>query len=236
MTDAPAIQLQNVRFGWTRGAPAIIDIEDLTVRRGEAVFIRGPSGSGKTTLLNLIGGVVVPDSGSVRVLGSDLGAMSGSARDRFRADHIGFVFQLFNLISYLGLIENVTLPCQFSAARRARATAVSGSLRAEARRLLGMMRIDEDDLAGRAVSQLSVGQQQRVAVARALIGTPDLIIADEPTSSLDADATEAFLALLFEEVSLSGAALVFVSHDQTLERHFDRTVVLSDVNRAAVRG
>ena len=147
------VSLRDLRFRWGPRDPVVLDIPTLAIHRGEHVFIRGPSGSGKTTLLNLLGGVVAPQSGCVEVLGHDLGAMSGSKRDAFRADRIGFVFQQFNLIPYLGLMENVILPCRFSALRRARA----GDVEAEARRLLGRMRIDVDALAGRPVSRLSIG-------------------------------------------------------------------------------
>ncbi|CAN0428037.1 unnamed protein product, partial [Discosporangium mesarthrocarpum] len=154
-----------------------------------------------------------------------------SKRDTFRADHIGLIFQLFNLVPYLSLIENVLLPCRFSARRRAR-TALEGSDPvSEARRLLVHMGIPETALAGQKVTDLSVGQQQRVAAARALIGTPEIVIADEPTSALDEDARQSFLDILFESTSRNRQTLIFVSHDRRMESLFDRHVVLSDINR-----
>ena len=176
---------------------------------------------------------MLPEVGQIGILGKEITALSASKRDSFRADNIGFIFQQFNLVPYLGLIENVTLPCRFSASRRENATA-SGSLDAEARRLLDAMQLDVQTLSQRPVATLSVGQQQRVAAARALIGAPDLIVADEPTSSIDTDARSAFLRLLFAEIGRTGATLVFVSHDSGLAGQFDRTIELGDVNRASM--
>lgn len=211
----------------------MLDIGTFSVGRGEHVFLRGPSGSGKTTLLNLLGGVAVPQSGSIRILGTDIARLSGPGRDRFRADHVGFIFQQFNLVPYLGLIDNVVLPCRFSGPRRKRAIDRGGTPEAEAHRLLAGMNLDVAALAGRPVSQLSVGQQQRVAAARSLIGVPELVIADEPTSSIDEDARRAFLSLLFDEIERADATLLFVSHERSLESQFCRVVALADINRAA---
>jgi len=196
------------------------------------VFLRGASGSGKSTLLALLAGVLAPDHGRIVLLGHDLACLSGAARDRLRADHVGFIFQMFNLIPYLNVIENVVLPCGFSGRRRARAVARGGSVEEEARRLLGALDMADARLLSRPVTQLSVGQQQRVAAARALIGAPELVVADEPTSALDADRRDAFVELLFRECRLAGSALVFVSHDAGLAPMFDRTIELATINEA----
>lgn len=228
-----SIGLSDVTYRWQPDLAPVLDIPSFSVAAGERVFVSGPSGSGKTTLLNLLGGVAVPDSGEVTVLESRLDDMSRSKRDAFRADHIGFVFQLFNLVPYLSLVENVLLPCRFSARRLAR-TALEGSDPvSEARRLLIHMGIPESALHGRPVTDLSVGQQQRVAAARALIGAPEIVIADEPTSALDEDARHSFLDILFETITRNGQTLIFVSHDKRLEGLFDRHVALPDINRAA---
>ena len=231
------IELSGLRFRWRRSEPLVIDIDSLAVGGGERVFIKGPSGSGKTTLLNLLAGVARPEAGTVTVAGTALSALSGAARDAFRADQIGFVFQLFNLVPYLSLIDNVLLPCSFSALRRERcreraADLTAPNLSAEAERLLAHMELDVAALARRPVAELSVGQQQRVAVARALIGAPALIIADEPTSALDTDSRAAFLDLLFGEVAAVGATLVYVSHDASIEGSFDRSLDLTVLNKA----
>ncbi len=232
-TDAPVIDLDGVVFAWPGAAP-VLDVERLEVARGERVFLAGPSGSGKTTLLNLVAGVVLPVGGAVSVLGTRIDRLGAAARDRFRADHIGFVFQLFNLVPYLSVIDNVTLPCRFSPRRRARAAGRGASLRDAAIALLGELGMAGADVIDRPVTALSVGQQQRVAAARALIGSPEVVVADEPTSSLDADMRAAFVGLLFQQCAAEGTSLLFVSHDRSLAPLFDRTIDLPGVNRAGV--
>lgn len=224
-----AVEIDDLRFAWVRGQP-LLQIERLAVGRNERVFVQGASGSGKSTLLAIIGGVLGADAGSVRVLDQDLRELSGARRDAFRADRIGFIFQMFNLLPYLSLLDNATLPCRFSARRCATAQKESGGVEAEARRLLGKLGLADERLLGRPPTQLSMGQQQRAAAARALIGRPDLVIADEPTSSLDSDAREDFIDLLNQECAAVGAAVIFVSHDRSLGGRFDRMVSIGEIN------
>jgi putative ABC transport system ATP-binding protein len=228
--SAAAIELSDLRYAWRDGLEPVLMIERLQINRGERVFIAGPSGGGKSTLLSLIAGVVVPQQGIVQVNGCRLNALDGAARDRFRADNIGFIYQMFNLIPYLSVVENVTLPCRFSSRRRDRASARSSGYTAEALRLLDHLGLDDAAVIDKPVTDLSVGQQQRVAAARALIGTPEILIADEPTSSLDADRREAFIQLLFNECDRNATTIIFVSHDTGLEHQFDRTIHLKDIN------
>ncbi|HEY0342509.1 MAG TPA: ATP-binding cassette domain-containing protein, partial [Steroidobacteraceae bacterium] len=194
--NTPAIELQAVQFSWP-GHELLLDVEHLTVERGERVFLKGPSGSGKSTLLGLIGGVLTPQWGNVSLVGTSLNGLDAGGRDRFRGEHLGFIFQMFNLIPYLTVRENVLLPLQFSPARRRRLADLAPG--AEALRLLGALGLVGHDLLERPVTQLSIGQQQRVAAARALIGRPDIVVADEPTSALDADTRTGFLELLMNE-------------------------------------
>jgi putative ABC transport system ATP-binding protein len=224
-----AINLRDLKFRWHRDEPWTLDIPHFRVRRGKKVFIQGPSGSGKTTLLNLIGGIVLADEGQISIENTDLAALRPSARDNFRGENIGFIFQMFNLVPYLSVLDNVLLPCRFS---RQRQNHISGDVSNEAIRLLGRMGIDDSGLETRRVTDLSVGQQQRVAAARALLGAPRLIVADEPTSALDEDNRKAFIDLLFAETNSSGATLIFVSHDMALSSTFDTSVSLRDLNRA----
>lgn len=226
------IELNDVRFRWPGGEP-LLAIASLHVSRGERIFMHGPSGSGKSTLLGLLGGILEPRHGSIRIDGFQLCAVKRPLRDRFRAEHIGFIFQMFNLIPYLSVLDNVTLPARFSEQRRRRATETSGALTAEAQRLLAAVGLDPGVYARREATQLSQGQQQRVAAARALFGRPQVIIADEPTSSLDADARERFISLLLSECRASQATLIFVSHDASLRSQFDRQIALADINSAA---
>ncbi len=226
------VEIDRIRFAWNAGQRDVLDIARFEVAAGERVFIEGPSGSGKSTLFSLLGGVSIPRQGTVRVLGAGISEMPARRRDRFRVDHIGFVFQMFNLVPYLSMLDNVTLPCRFSRRRRERASARSGAPEAEARRLLARLGLDREESPGRAVTDLSIGQQQRVAAARALIGGPELIIADEPTSALDEGTRERFLGLLFAQCDEAGASLLFASHDTRLGALFDRRVSLTELNRA----
>ncbi|MDZ7751910.1 MAG: ABC transporter ATP-binding protein [Gammaproteobacteria bacterium] len=230
---APAIDIRDLAYRWHPREPVVLALEELRVERGEQVFIEGPSGSGKSTLLGLLAGINVAGEGKVRVLDRRLDTMGAAARDHFRAHHIGYIFQMFNLIPYLSMVDNVVLPCRFSSRRRERALQRSPSLEAEAVRLLEHLDMDQAAFHRRPVTALSVGQQQRVAAARALMGSPELLIADEPTSSLDAGRRESFLRLLFDECRANGATLVFVSHDSALEELFQRTIRLTEANRAA---
>lgn len=230
------VRLHDVQFRWGPHDPLVLDLPALEFSRGERVFIKGPSGSGKTTLLNLLAGIVIPRAGTISILDTDLAPLGGAGRDAFRADHIGFIFQMFNLVPYLSLTDNVLLPCRFSRVRRERALARSDTLEQEARRILAHLELDVDEFASRPVTRLSVGQQQRVAAARSIIGAPELVIADEPTSALDTEVRQSFLDLLFREVEAAGSTLLFVSHDPGLEAAFDRTIALAEVNRAAPGG
>ena len=220
-----------LRFGWPGAPRPCIDIERFEVVAGEAVFLHGPSGCGKSTLLSLLAGVLIADAGQVRLLGHDWAQLSGAARDRTRVAHLGYIFQQFNLLPYLSVLDNVLLPCRFSARRNARASR-DGAARAQAGELLERMGLARS-LWPRQAMQLSVGQQQRVAAARALIGHPEVVIADEPTSALDEDRREAFLDVLLAACEANRSALVFVSHDQRIAGRFSRHVLLPEINRAA---
>jgi putative ABC transport system ATP-binding protein len=225
-----AVLISGLRFAWRSDGNPVLNIENLQIRQGERVFIEGPSGGGKSTLLNLVAGVVIPQEGTIRVNGCHLNRLNGAERDCFRADHIGYIYQMFNLIPYLSVVENVTLPCRFSQLRRGRCVRRSSKVEAEALRLLNHLGMDDERIVEKPVIALSVGQQQRVAAARALIGAPEILIADEPTSSLDANRREDFIKLLFNECDRENTTIVFVSHDTSLENLFDRTVKLSDLN------
>jgi putative ABC transport system ATP-binding protein len=224
------IALEDVVYAWPGHEPCL-DIPRFELMPGERVFLHGPSGSGKSTLLNLIGGVLTPRAGRVRVLGRDFSGLGSAVRDRLRAGHIGFIFQQFNLIPYLSALDNVLLPCRFSAQRQERARQGAGSMRAAAERLLTHLDLGHE-LWRKQATALSVGQQQRVAAARALIGQPELVVADEPTSALDEGRQLAFLELLRAECDAAGAALLFVSHDRRLAEHFQRELALGEINRA----
>lgn len=222
------IRLSNVRFAWPGANAFSLAIDAFALPAGQRIFLVGPSGSGKSTFLSLLCGIVAPQSGRIDIIGTDLTRLSASARDGFRAEHFGIIFQMFNLLPYGTVIDNVLLPLSFAPKRRQRATA-NGSAEDEAARLLTRLGLEPHLVRGPSAANLSVGQQQRVAAARALIGRPELIVADEPTSALDRDRQVAFLELLFAEVQEAGATLIMVSHDRTLADRFDRVIRLDEI-------
>ncbi len=227
----PVIKINNIHFRYNKMADDVLHIADLQVYEGEHLFIQGASGSGKTSLLNLITGINQPYKGSVQVLGQSLQNLSSMQCDQFRVDFLGIIFQQFNLLPFLSVLENVQLPCWFSAKRRRLAGNSSSELKQTAMRLLTELSLSET-LFSQPANTLSVGQQQRIAVARALIGQPKIIIADEPTSSLDTDNRERFLELLFLEADKQKSTVVFVSHDSYIAPYFSRVIDLSKINLA----
>ena len=220
------ITIRGLRYRWPRAAADVVAIDKLDIAGGESVFLHGPSGCGKSTLLGLLAGVLLPQAGSVSVLGADWAALSGARRDAARADHVGYIFQQFNLLPYLSVLDNVRLPGRFSRLRAQRTPAGA------AETLLDRVELTRA-LWPRPAAELSVGQQQRVAAARALIGRPELVIADEPTSALDAALRDAFMDLLLGATKDNGSTLVFVSHDDRLAGRFARRLSLPSINRAA---
>ena len=204
-----------------------LDIDSLSISKGEHVFISGDSGSGKTTLLNLLCGIHQANRGSIEIIGQDLNKLSSQNRDSFRGDHLGVIFQQFNLLPFLSVKENIELPLRFSKQRASKCTNSND----EISRLLAALDLPLS-LIDKKVTQLSVGQQQRVATCRALLGSPELIIADEPTSALDKKNSDNFLQLLFKEADLNDSTIIFVSHDENTAKHFSRVVELTDINKA----
>lgn len=235
MTPAPApkaiLEMVQLRFRYRGATQDVLALPQLTLGPAQRLLVRGDSGCGKSTLLSLAAGVLLPGSGQVRLLGQDWHALRAGARDARRVDHVGYIFQQFNLLPYLSVIDNVLLPCRFSARRTARARRGHGSERSAAQHLLSALEL-EDDLWPHSAGELSVGQQQRVAAARALLGAPELVIADEPTSALDQGRRDAFMRLLIGQCEQEGCALMFVSHDAGLARHFDQVLDLPQANRA----
>ncbi len=232
---APIVQMTDVVFRWPGRGAFTLAIDLFTLHKGERLLLTGPSGSGKSTFLSLLAGTVTPQEGVIDVLGTDIARLSGAARDRFRAEHLGIIFQMFNLLPYGSAIDNVVLPLSFSPGRRTRAKAEGGG-RAAAVRLLESLGIERPLIENASAASLSVGQQQRVAAARALIGSPELIVADEPTSSLDRGLQQAFLDLLFADIAAAGATLIMVSHDESLSPRFTHAVNLTDIVRTSRGG
>ncbi len=218
------IHLENAVFAWPND-DAVIRMNDFSVGRGEKVFLKGRSGSGKTTLLSLISGIQTLQSGFLEVRGEELKKMPPHKRDVFRGDHVGYIFQQFNLIPWLSIEDNILSPLLFSKIKRKRE---KGNHRERVIELLEDLSLQID--IRKPARNLSIGQQQRVAVARALMGNPELIIADEPTSALDEDRRKDFMDLLFGECEKRSSTLLVVSHDSLLASQFERIEDLNDLN------
>lgn len=225
------LSIDHLVYAWPGHADPVLKINDLRIPLHSRTFLYGPSGCGKSTLLSLMAGVLLPTSGSVELLGQRWQRLKAARRDRYRADHVGYIFQQFNLVPYISALENVLAPCYFSAQRRQAAMADHGSPAASAEALLLAMGLTPEDI-NRPAGNLSVGQQQRVAAARALIGRPALVIADEPTSALDDDTTHSFMQHLSSAVDKAQSSLVFVSHDRNLQTYFNQHVFLPEINLA----
>ena len=219
-----ALEVKNLSFCWDSQQPPLA-FPDLSLPRGEHLFLHGPSGTGKSTFLSLLAGMLPPATGTIRLLGTDIHQLGAGKRDRFRADHIGVIFQQFNLVPYLTALANVTLPCRLSQRRKA-ATGETPTLAAH--ELLTALAIPESHWQ-RKVTRLSIGQQQRIAAARALIGAPEIILADEPTSALDSDNRDRFIDLLLTMAEERNTSVLFVSHDRSLARHFHHQLELGQV-------
>lgn len=222
--SSPVVTIKDLLFAYD-GENAVVDIPCWSVAAGRQVFLHGPSGSGKSTLLNLLAGILQPTKGSVEILGSQLNSLSSSQRDKWRARHIGVVFQQFNLIPYLDALSNIQLAAWLAGNHDA------GKRTEELLRALGIDR----SLYRQPAAHLSIGQQQRVAIARALINSPELLIVDEPTSALDHQNRDSFMTLLLEQVRVHHSTLIFVSHDIALAECFSQVESLPDINRAGGR-
>ena len=192
---------------------------DIGLKRGQRLLISGFSGCGKTTLLSLIAGALKLQAGDIKFDGINYSTMSSLLLDQFRADHIGYIFQTLNLIPFLSVSENIALGVRFSQSRKSKVS----NLSQEVLRLVNSLGLEREALKI-PVSRLSVGQQQRVAAARALIGKPDLILADEPTSALDSDTTKKFLNEVMETFDSNKQAIIMVSHDESIAPYFDTVI------------
>ena len=221
MTDS-ILEISEVGYSWSGRSAFSLTIPDLRVSKGDSVLLLGESGSGKSTLLSLICGTILPNKGKVTIAGTHITTLTSGARDKFRAEQIGVIFQQFNLLPFGSVLDNILLPLRFAPRSRV------SDAPAEAAALCTSLGLP-DDVIGAKATALSVGQQQRVAVARALIGQPPLIIADEPTSALDANSQAAFLDLLFSQTAMYNTSLLMVSHDPRLGDRFDRVIRMEDI-------
>ena len=221
LKNTQAISLQDVTFQWPNTSSPTLDIKKWHVEKGQSIFLYGRSGSGKSTLLNIIAGILEPQQGIVKILDQDITRFGQVEKDRFRARHMGVIFQQFNLIPYLSVADNIQLSQTFSEAKRSKEQMIQ---------LIEQLGLSASLLLRKA-NQLSVGQQQRVAVARALHHQPEIIIADEPTSALDTETRDEFIQLLLQQAKKNNSTVLFVSHDKSLASNFDQTIDLQQLNR-----
>lgn len=234
MTEKPIIAIANLSFSWPTKNKSSLEIPEWKIHQGQGIFLYGRSGSGKSTLLNLISGILQPQQGSITIDGQKVSAMKPRQRDHFRAQNLGIIFQQFNLIPYLSVIDNIRLSQTFSGAEYNHERILE---------LTGKLGLNTNILHQKA-NQLSVGQQQRVAVIRALYHRPKLIIADEPTSALDTDTRDEFIQLLLEQnaeqntkkniegSTTTKSSILFVSHDRSLASNFDQQIDIEQLNKA----
>jgi len=224
--NEPIISIRQLEFRYSGDSNInLLSLSSWKVEAGESVLLIGSSGSGKSTLLKLLSGILVPDSGLISVVGHELASLTNRQRDQFRASQIGYVAQSFNLIPYLSALDNIRLT------RYIAPTSNRESNDLEVESLLLELNIDDTQW-NRPVNQLSIGQQQRVAIARAIVNKPKLIIADEPTSSLDQSNRDNFMSILLKTADTHNMTLVFVSHDLSLSGYFDRVDSMADINEA----
>lgn len=218
------IQFSNIRFSYDNGRTLVLNIPQWQINRGQHTFIVGESGSGKSTLLNLLSGINTPDSGELVVLEQSLTSMSARKLDNYRATKVGVIFQQLNLIPYISVLDNILLAVYFGGKKE------GGNIQSRIEVLASQLNLPTSILAKQA-SELSVGQQQRVAIIRAMINEPAILIADEPTSALDENSKSAFLSVLFELVNATNCTLLFVSHDKSLMGQFESVVEMSELNQ-----
>ncbi|MEX0741056.1 MAG: ABC transporter ATP-binding protein [Pseudohongiella sp.] len=221
------VALNDLCFTWPGADKPVLTVPQFTLSNDRSVFLLGASGSGKSTLLKIIGGLMLPDTGTVEVLNTNLARLSNRQRDTFRAQNIGFIFQQFNLIPYLDIYTNILVSASLTGMK-------TSVFRNKVEDIMASLSLAPALLSRRA-DQLSAGQQQRAAIARAIINDPSLIIADEPTSALDEETRDNFIRLLLSTRERSGASIIFVSHDRQLIPHFDHVQRIADLNKAAQR-
>lgn len=220
-----ALRLTDFSYAWP-GQPALFHVASLSLPQGQHLFIQGPSGCGKSTFLSLIAGVQSVQSGECMVLEKSMASLSPTQRDRLRGEHMGVIFQQFNLLPYLGIQANLLLPVRMFASRAQASAQQWGDPVSQARALSQSLGLPDSHW-NQPVHQLSVGQQQRVAAARALMGAPRLVIADEPTSALDETHQDEFLNLLLSTADRQKASVVMVSHNPRLAERFHQVLSLS---------
>ncbi|WP_299981600.1 ATP-binding cassette domain-containing protein [uncultured Pseudoteredinibacter sp.] len=220
------IEIRDLSFRHPRQSKPFIEIPHWQLKQGEQVLIHGPSGCGKSTFLNLLSGMLTPQKGEICMLGQDITKLSSRQQDHFRAQHTAYIFQQFNLIPYLNAIENIELESQFSGNDKPTSNDSAG-------KMLERLNLP-NPCWQQAVRELSIGQQQRVAIARALLKKPKLLLADEPSSALDAKNRDDFMTTLKSLLEECDCSLIMVSHDEALQAHFKNIQAFENIVQRGV--
>ncbi|MBF97321.1 MAG: putative ABC transporter ATP-binding protein [Alphaproteobacteria bacterium MarineAlpha9_Bin4] len=223
------LEVNNLLFKWRKTNNFKLKINKLAIKKKKRVILLGASGSGKSTLLNLISGILEPNKGIIKINDTCITALSSKQKDLFRTENLGVIFQQFNIIEYLSPITNILLPCYFSLFKNKKIS----FYRERAADLGKKLGIEKDVLFQKKAKNLSVGQQQRIAIIRALINFPKIILADEPTSALDYKNKEKFLNLLFDMCEQENISIFMVSHDNLITKYFDDVLLLEKINEAS---
>ena len=217
------ISIKNLEYKVGQNINFSLNIKEFKLNKSDSILIYGESGLGKSTFLNLLSGTISPQKGNIDILGENISNTSSSIKDRIRGDHFGIVFQTFNLLPYVSVKNNILLGKAYSNIKQ------SKSNNDEIKELMDKLSLNYKDLINRKAYELSIGQQQRVAVARALIGKPEIILADEPTSALDKSNQNEFINLLFKSLDDNEQGLIMVSHDHKLSNKFKTVKNITEI-------
>ncbi len=223
--SSPLVKIKNLKYSYSDNSVFEMSIKSFVLEKGERLLIYGESGLGKSTFLNLISGSIESQDGDIEILGKNISNISNISKDKIRGDHFGIVFQTFNLLPYISVEKNILMGLVFSQRKKDKIK----NIHEEIKILMKNLSLDYEELRNRNSYELSIGQQQRVAVARALIGNPEIILADEPTSALDLKNQNIFLDLLFKSINKEEQGLVMVSHNKSLSKNFTQVKNISDI-------
>ena len=217
------ISIKNLKYKIGQNINFSLNIKNFKLNKSDSILIYGESGLGKSTFLNLLSGTISPQKGNIDILGTNISNTSSSIKDKIRGDHFGIVFQTFNLLPYISVKNNILLGKAYSSIKQ------SKSNNDEIKELMDKLSLNYEDLINRKAYELSIGQQQRVAVARALIGKPEIILADEPTSALDKSNQKEFINLLFKSIDENEQGLIMVSHEHKLSNKFKKVKNITEI-------